>query len=454
MKSKIRIANGQGFWGDSIDAPVELVKNGNIDYLTLDYLAEVTMAIMQKLRMRNPKMGYATDFVDLIERILPDLVEKDIKVIANAGGVNPTGCVEAIIARVEKLGVSGIKIAIVEGDDILDSLDDLMKKGCEFKNMDNGGTLDTVRDKVLSANVYIGADSILEALEAGAQIIVTGRSTDTALTMAPMIHEFGWKLDDWNRLAAGTIAGHIIECGAQCSGGNFSNWEEVPDLANIGYPIIEAYPDGTFVVTKSESSGGLVSIDTVSEQLLYEMGNPEAYITPDVTAFFTSINLEAESENRVKVSGIKGGSRTPTLKVSINYLNGFKAIGQLTISGPNALAKAKVCADIVFARLEKAGITFAEEDKTVEYLGVNTCHEGIGEAPNIINEVVLRIGVKDQDKAKVNRFGKEIAPLVTSGPPGVTGFAGGRPKATEIVEYWPALMPRELVPTTVTVREV
>ncbi|KAA3604702.1 MAG: DUF1446 domain-containing protein [Calditrichaeota bacterium] len=454
MKSKIRIANGQGFWGDSIDAPVELVKNGNIDYLTLDYLAEVTMAIMQKLRMRNPKMGYATDFVDLIERILPDLVEKDIKVIANAGGVNPTGCVEAIIERVEKLGITGIKIAIVEGDDILESLDDLMKNGCEFKNMDNGGTLDTVRDKVLSANVYIGADSILEALEAGAQIIVTGRSTDTALTMAPMIHEFGWKLDNWDKLASGTIAGHIIECGAQCSGGNFSNWEEVPDLANIGYPIIEAYPDGTFVVTKSEKSGGLVSVDTVSEQLLYEMGNPEAYITPDVTAFFTSINLEQESENRVKVSGIKGGSRTPTLKVSINYLNGFKAVGQLTISGPNALAKAKVCADIVFKRLEKAGITFAEEDKTVEFLGVNTCHEGIGEAPNVINEVVLRIGVKDQDKAKVNRFGKEIAPLVTSGPPGVTGFAGGRPKATEIVEYWPALMPRELVPTTVTVREV
>ncbi|MCC7430160.1 DUF1446 domain-containing protein [bacterium] len=454
MKTKVRIANGQGFWGDSIDAPVNLVKYGKIDYLTLDYLAEVTMSIMQKLKMRNPEMGYASDFIDLIEKILPECVEKNIKIIANAGGVNPMACLNKIIETAKKLGLKGIKFAVVEGDDILNSLDGLMEKGCEFKNMDTNEAIIKIRNKVLSANAYIGAEPIVEALRMGASVIVTGRSTDTALTMAPMIYEFNWSLKDYDKLASGTIAGHIIECGAQCTGGNFTKWQEVPDLANVGYPIIEAYADGSFIVTKPEDSGGLVSIDTVSEQLLYEMGNPESYITPDVVAHFTTIHLEEESKNRVKVTGIKGSPETPTLKVSINYLNGYKAIGQLTISGPDALAKAKLCAEIVWKRLEKIGITFTEENKLVEYLGVNTCHEGIGNAPGEITEVVLRIGAKDKDKSKVDRFGKEIAPLVTSGPPGVTGFAGGRPKATEIVEYWPALMPRELITTKVTIREV
>jgi hypothetical protein len=303
----------------------------------------------------------------------------------------------------------------------------------------------------MSANAYLGARPMVEALEQGALIVLCGRITDTALALAPMIHEFGWSAEDWDRLAAGTIAGHIIECGAQCTGGNFSRWWEVPEMWNLGYPIIEAREDGTFTVTKHEGTGGMVTVDTVSEQLLYEMSNPTGYITPDCTADFTSIRLEQQGEDRVGVSGIRGGPRTPFLKVSGSYLAGYKASGQITISGPRAVEKANLAADIVWRRLERAGVTFPPENREVELVGTGACLPGIFEAAVEPPEVVLRLGVRDGDAKKVERFGKEIAPLVTAGPPGVTGFAGGRPKPQEIVAYWPALLAREEVESRVEV---
>ena len=303
---RVLVANGQGFWGDSILGPIRLLREGPVDYITLDYLAEVTLSIMQKLRSRDPSKGYATDFVALVDRVLPELVEKNVRIVANAGGVNPHACVKALLAVAEKHGVKGLKIGVVEGDDILADLDALMKAGEEFRNMDTGEPLSTVRDTVTSANVYLGAFPIAEALDAGAQIVLTGRGTDPGLVLGPLIHEFGWAEDDYDRLAAGTIAGHIVECGAQCTGGNYTDWRKIPDMANVGYPIIDAGADGSFAVTKHEGTGGLVTLDTVGHQLVYEMGDPSAYITPDCIADFSSFQMSQEGENRVLVSGVRG----------------------------------------------------------------------------------------------------------------------------------------------------
>ena len=443
MSKLVRIANGQGFWGDSIDAPVRLVEAGGIDYLTLDYLAEVTLSIMQKQRRKNPKLGYATDFVDLMRRVLPLLKEKGIRVVANAGGVNPEACRSAVLAVARELGVQDLKIATVTGDDVLARLPEFQAAGLKLANMDTGEGLFDAPREILSANVYLQTQAMVEALDTGADIVLTGRCTDPGLTLAPLIHEFRWDAEDWDRLAAGTIAGHILECGAQCTGGNFSRWWEVPELWKVGYPIAECSEDGTFVITKHAGTGGLVSVDTVSEQLVYEMGDPQNYLTPDVVADFTSVRLEQAGPDRVRVWGIQGRPRTPFLKVSGAYLKGHKATGQLVISGPRALEKARLCADIVWQRLKAAGFDYEHTD--AEYLGSSTVHAGIAPAPEDPAEIVLRLSVKDGDRAKVERFGRELAPLVTAGPAGVTGFAGGRPKAQEIVAYWPALLPREWV---------
>lgn len=448
----LRIANGQGFWGDSVDAPVRLVEEGPLDVLTLDYLAEVTMSILQKQRRRDPTRGYATDFVDLVERILPAIRAKGVRVVANAGGVNPEACEKRLLEVAREHGALGLRIGMVTGDDILDRLDELIDSGVTFENMDDGRPLAEIRDRVLSANVYINSFPVAEALARGANIVVSGRSTDPGLVLSPLIAEFGWKADQWDLLAAGTVAGHVVECGAQCTGGNFSRWWEVEGWDHLGYPVLEVRPDGTFDVSKHSGTGGLVSVDSVTEQLLYEMGDPHHYITPDCVVDFTSIRLEQAGENRVRVHGIRGREATGTYKVSISYLEGYRAVGHLTVAGPDALAKAEVCAEALWGRLRRAGCEF---DQTLtEFVGVDSCHGSITPPPFPVNEVVLRVGVKDRSRVKVDRFGKEIAPLVTSGPPGVTGFAGGRPKATEVLGYWPALIPKDRVDPKVVVEEV
>lgn len=454
-QAPVRIANGQGFWGDSILGPVRLLREGPLDYLTLDYLAEVTMSIMQKLRSRKPEAGYATDFVRMLDRLAPEIHAKGVKVIANAGGVNPHACKDAVLATLEKHGLRGkLKVAVVEGDDVLERLDELLAAGEAFANMDTGEPLSSVRDAVTSANVYLGAFPVAEALGLGAQIVVTGRGTDPGLVLAPMIHEFGWKPGDYDRLAAGTIAGHIVECGVQCTGGNFTHWRDVPDMAMVGYPIIEAGPDGDFTVTKHEGTGGMVTVDSVRHQLVYEMGDPASYFTPDVIADFSSVALAQEGPDRVRVSGARGAAPTDTYKVSLSYQDGWKALGQLTISGPDALEKARLCSEIVWKRLAYDGCSFEEDEKLVEFVGAGVCHAGIeGGTSEDPPEVVLRLGVKGSDRAKVDRFGMELVPLVTSGPPGVTGFAGGRPKATEIIGFWPALLTKSRVTTRVTLHE-
>ncbi|MBD0372662.1 MAG: DUF1446 domain-containing protein [Pyrinomonadaceae bacterium] len=454
MREKIRIASGQGFWGDQLDAPVRQVEGGSIDYLMLDYLAEVTMSIMQKQRARDPRAGYARDFVPLMAQILPQCVERNIRVTANAGGVNVEGCAEAVREVARELGLAGkFRIGIVTGDDILPRIDELLERGVELRNMDTNEPLSTVRDQIQSANAYLGAWPMVEALNQGAQIVITGRATDTGLTLAPMIHEFGWSQTDWNLLAAGTIAGHIIECGAQCSGGNCQyDWRNVPDLAGVGFPIVEASPNGTFVVTKHEGTGGWVNVPSVKEQLLYEMGDPHEYITPDCVADFTTIHLEDAGVNRVRVFGIEGKPATEFLKVSISYTAGYKAVGTLVYSWPDALDKARAADKILRERLERLGLRF--DQILTEFVGANATHGPLaGEPSSDLAEVQLRVGVRGQDKKAIERFTKEIAPLILTGPPGVTGFAGGRPKVEEIVAYWPALIPKTEIEPRVEVTE-
>jgi len=448
----VRIANGQGFWGDSVDAPVRLLEEGPLDYLTLDYLAEVTMSILQKQRRRDPRQGYATDFVELVARILPGLRARGVRVVANAGGVNPEACRRALVEVARAQGASGLRIGTVTGDDILDRLDELIDSGVALAHLDDGRPLAEIRDRVLSANVYIDSFAVAAALADGAQIVVSGRSTDPGLVLSPLIAEFGWRRDDWDRLAAGTLAGHVVECGAQCTGGNFSRWWEVEGWDRLGYPVLEVERDGSFVVTKHDGTGGLVTVDTVAEQLAYEMGDPTRYVTPDCVVDFTSARLEQAGPDRVRVRGVRGSAATDSYKVSISYLAGYKATGQLTIAGPDALAKARICAAAVWGRLRRAGVGF--EETSTEFVGVDSCHGAIPPPAPVANEVVLRLGVRDADRERVDRFGKELAPLVTSGPPGVTGFAGGRPKATEVLGFWPALIPKRLVRPQVAVEAV
>ncbi|GMU88046.1 MAG: hypothetical protein AMXMBFR49_02540 [Chlorobiota bacterium] len=455
MKEKIRIASGQGFWGDLIEAPYWQVTSGDIDYLVMDYLAEVTMSILQKQKNKDPKLGYARDIPPLMKRILPVCKEKGIKVITNGGGVNPQACAEAIAAVAAELGISGLKIAVIEGDNIKNSLDGLLAAGAELANMETGEPITGVKDKLLSANVYFGAFPIVEALQKGADIVITGRTTDTGLTLAPMIHEFGWDREDFDKMAVGTVAGHILECGAQASGGNFlGDWESIENMEKPGFPIAEAFPNGDVVITKHESLGGAVTIETVSEQLLYEIGDPAEYITPDCIADFTTIQLSYDGKDRVKMSGVKGKPYTPFYKVSCSYEYGYSSFATLTYSWPQALTKAKAADRILRKRLEALGCTF-EEFRT-EFVGYNACHGKAAKEmdEDLINEIMVRFAVRGQDKPSIERFGQEIAPLILTGPPAVTGFAGGRPKPSNVVAYWPALIKKELVIPVVNIVEI
>lgn len=449
MKPSIRIASGQGFWGDLQQAPFQQVSRGPIDYLVMDYLAEVTMSILQKQRMKNPELGYARDLIDVCRDVLPYISQRGIKLITNGGGVNPIAAKDRIFEVARELGITGLKVGVITGDDILPRIDELLANGHVMQHMETGEPMHAVRERLLSANVYTGAWPIVEALRQGADIIVTGRTTDTGLTLAPMIYEFGWQPTDWNLMAAGTVAGHINECGAQATGGNFlGDWRSLPDMHDVGFPIIEAYPDGSFVVTKHDGTGGAVTRETVAEQLLYEIGDPTEYITPDCVADFTSIHLEDLGSNRVRVFGITGKPSTPYYKVSASYLDGYVAFGSLTYSAPDAHEKAQAADRILRKRLEVLGLSF-DEIRT-EFIGMNACHGALAKAIEP-NEVMMRIGVRGHDRAAVARFGMEIAPLILTGPPSVTGFSGGRPKPSDVVAYFPALLDKDVVSMNVHV---
>ena len=437
-KSVIRIGNASGYWGDDPKALKRQVEKGSLDYITMDFLAEITMSILQKQYQKDSSLGYAKDFIPMLEEVLPELLRNGTKLITNAGGMNPEGCCKKIKEIAEKMGLNP-KIALVSGDNLLPHMEMLYPEKSSFDNMETGEKFSSVCDKLACANVYYGAAPVVEALKNwDPDIIITGRVTDTGITLAPMIHEFGWSLKDWNKLASGIVAGHLLECGSQATGGNFSDWKKVKSFDEIGYPIAEVNPDGTFVLTKHERTGGLVSVDTVREQLFYEMGSPEAYITPDVVADFSTIELTPDGEDRVKISSVKGYEPTSQYKVSMAYHGGYKAVGSLIISGPEARSKAEKFAEIFWKKYDEPF------DETItEYFGSDACQSSLGRTEDP-SEILLRLGARDSDKAKIARFAKGIPALILSGPPGVAA-SGGTARVQGIVNYWPALLDKKYV---------
>jgi hypothetical protein len=440
----VRIGNGCGFWGDNLDAPVALAETGRLEYLTLEYLAELTMSILALQKQRDPEAGYATDFLDVLERLGPVLRgQPGLKVVTNAGGMNPLACASRAREILDRAGLPGHKVAVVRGDDLMPRLDQLLAAGHHLANLDSGAPLSTIRPRVVSANAYLGSQPLARALGRGAAVVITGRVADAALTVAPAAHEFGWAWDDWDRLAAGTVAGHLLECGAQATGGLWCNWRDLADLANVGYPVAEVGDDGAFALTKPPGTGGAVNRETVAEQLLYEVGDPAAYLTPDVTADFTSVRLTEAGPDVVRVEGARGRPATDSYKVSIAYRDGWTASGTLVLAGPDAAAKARLCGRVILERLRRAGVV--PEFSNVECLGAGDCVPGVTPSAPDAPEVVLRVTVRDARKAAVERFARELAPLVTSGPPGVTGYTTGRPSVREVFAYWPALLAKSAV---------
>ncbi len=439
----VRIGNGCGFWGDSVDAPIRLAEQGRLDYLTLEYLAELTMSILALQKQRHPEAGFASDFIDVLERLGPILQQQpSLKIVTNAGGMNPMGCAARARQILDKAGLKDRGVAVVQGDDLMPQLDVLLGKGHALAHMDTGKPLSTVRDRVVSANVYLGARPIALALRQGASIVITGRVADASLTLGPAVHEQGWSWHDWDRLAAGTVAGHLIECGAQVTGGLWCNWQET-NLGDVGYPIAEINEAGEVRITKPPATGGAVNLETVSEQLLYEVGDPAAYLTPDVVADFTSVSLTQSGPETVLIQEARGKPAPEQLKVSIAYRDGWTSAGTLTIFGPEAVFKARRAGEMLLERLRLAGAS--PEHSQVEVLGGGDCVPGTMRPPPGVPEVVLRVAVRDHRREVVERFTREFAPLVTSGPPGVTGYATGRPAVREVFAYWPALLPRDAV---------
>ena len=447
----IRIGNGAGFWGDNLDAPFLLARDGRIDVLTLEYLAELTMAILAHLRAKDPRAGYVGDFPELLDRLAPILKEQGgPSIVTNAGGLNPSACAARCGAILDGLGMGAMPIGVVGGDDVLGRIPGWIAEGVDLAHLETGEPIATVADRLVSANVYLGARPIAEAISGGASIVITGRVADASLTLGPAAARFGWAWDDWDRLAAASAAGHVIECGAQATGGLWHEWDKLDDLAGVGYPIAEVAADGSSVITKPDGSGGLVSVGTVAEQLVYEIDDPARYRTPDVDVDLASIRLAQEGPDRVSLSGTKGNPPPPCLKLSAVYRDGWTASGLVAVVGRDAVAKARAAGRIVLERVKRGGFELA--DSLVEVLGAGDVVPGVVPPSAAPFEVVLRVTVRDPRRGAVERFCREMAPLVTSGPPGIAGYANGRPTPRPAFGYWPALVPRERVAPEVLVR--
>lgn len=450
----IRIANAAGFWGDDPDAPRRLLASAEVDYLTLEYLAELTMSILAHHRSKDPQAGFATDFLDAMRPILRAFQRQPkLKVITNAGGVNPQACAQAVARQMIAEGFSQERIAVVRGDDLLPRWADLQAV-CPFQNLDTGEPFSILKETPASANAYLGASPIAESLAAGARIVITGRIADASLTLGPVMFEYGWSWDDWDRLAAATVAGHLIECGAQVTGGYSDRWQEL-DFADIGYPIAEIEPDGSTVITKPPGSGGVVDRRSVVEQLIYEIGDPSAYITPDVIADFTTVEVAELGQDRVLVRGATGKPAPDSLKVSLAYPNGFTATAVLLVRGAQAESKARFVGELVLERLRRRDTIL--ERTNIECLGAGDGipvaeHGSRRETVSAGGEVVLRISVHDPRREAVERFTKQIATLITSGPSGLAGYAAGRPSIRPVLAYWPTLVPKAVMAPVIDVR--
>lgn len=441
----VKIANAGGFWGDAPGIALNLLKsNPDLDFITIDYLAEVSLSIMAIQKEKKPETGFATDFLDVIASLIPLWkAGSKVRLVVNAGGLNPQGCARACADILQKEGCLK-KIGIVHGDNVKNLMVQAPANPL-FNNIDTGESLSVVLDKLVTANAYLGAEPIAAALDQGAEIVITGRVTDPSLALGPCMHVHRWKSTDFDQLAGGTIAGHLIECGTQVTGGISTYWLDISKHATIGFPIVEVAADGSFVVTKAAESGGVVDEQTVTEQLLYEIGDPHSYLSPDVTVSFLSLILESKGKNRIEVKGAKGRAPSHLLKVSTTYRNGFKAEGLLTIFGHQALEKARIAGQVVLERMQFAGL--APERSCIECLGGNAAVAGVFPPPQGLKECVLRIAIADHNRKVLEYFTRQIAPLVTSGPQGTTGYATGRPQIREVFGFWPCLIAaNEVIP--------
>jgi hypothetical protein len=442
----LRIGGASGFWGDSSVGAPQLVNSGLIDVLVFDYLAETTMAILVAAQRKNPDAGYATDFVDsAMRQVLPEVVKRGIKVISNAGGINPKACAKALAALATELGVT-LRIAVVDGDDVRASLPAL-RSAAPQGVLVNLVSNQAVPEKLLSANAYLGAEPIARALSAGADVVITGRCVDSAVTLGPLIHHFGWTMDQYDQLAGGSLVGHILECGCQATGGLFTDWQSVPDWAHIGYPIAQVEADGSFTVSKVPGTGGLVSCATVGEQLLYEIGDPGAYLLPDVACDFRQVRMEQVGENQVRVSGARGGPPPATLKVSATAMAGWRCSSSLVIVGIDAVAKARRSGEALLERTRELIMAQGWGDFSatrIEVLGAESLY-GPHAAPPTLREVMMRVAVHHERREALNLFAREFAAAGTSWSPGTTGAGGGRPAVSPLIVPCAFLIPRAAV---------
>ncbi|RZG72274.1 acyclic terpene utilization AtuA family protein [Acinetobacter sp. WCHAc060025] len=433
----VKIGCASGFWGDTNTAAFQLVHLSDINYLVFDYLSEITMSIMAKAMMTNPEHGYALDFVSrVMTPLLKKISDKKIKVISNAGGVNPLACRDALQKVIESQGLD-LKVAVVLGDDLMPNHAEL--KNQNIKEMFNGEDLPS---HLASCNAYLGAVPIRDALDQGADIVITGRVVDSAVVLAPLLHEYQWALDDYDKLSQGSLAGHIIECGAQCTGGNFTDWRLVEGFDNMGFPIVEVKADASFIVTKPNGTGGLVSVGTVAEQIVYEIGNPQAYLLPDVTADFSQVKLEQVGEDRVSVTGAKGRAPTQQYKVSATYPDGYRVLVSFLIAGREAPEKAQVIADAILTKCERVLALRSVppfQEKSVEILGIESTY-GAHAKHTDSREVVVKIAVKHMFKEACMFFASEIAQASTGMAPALAGIVGGRPKASPVIKLFSFLV--------------
>jgi hypothetical protein len=450
MSRTIRVGNGAGFWGDNLDAPRLLTEAGRLDYLTLEYLAELTLSILAHQKLRNPSAGFVADFPVVLKSLIPCLKQQpQLRIVTNGGGMNPTACAQAVAAVLAEAGMDDVRVAAVAGDDIFPRLDELISSGEQLLHFDSGKSLGDLRSQIVSANVYLGAAGIVEALNQGARIVVTGRVADASLTVGPAVHEFGWGWDNWQGLAQASVAGHLIECGAQATGGLYSAWTPELALANVGYPIAEIRDDGRTVITKPAGTDGLVTPDTLAEQLIYEIGDPKHYLTPDADVDFSQIRFQQLGLDQVEMSGAAAGPPPETYKVSMAYRDGYMASGTLVIYGPDAAARAKTCGEMILLRVRRAGFQLARTN--IECLGAGHVQPGITPIDDASPEVVLRVTIHDPVREAAERFTREFSPLVGSGLPGVTGYTGPRAKPWPVLAYWPTTIHRDRVQSVVNV---